>query len=214
MIYRYKVPLNGESIKVYLILAVCAVLGIGSFFVLPTIGAIIVLAICGFVAYQILKAMAKAGSARITTYTDGFSVRMADGTKLEFEWDKISYAGFVVEGIQKGYMFVYEECIDKFVQLPPAFENLAGFREEIEEHHAVEDCVMKPSETIKERIKSIFGTKPEESGVSGNDSDASEDVPKEVSDSGEADGETDGDGAPNAIKADTTPSGTEETSAE
>ena len=158
MIYRYKVPLNGESIKVYLILAACAVIGIGSFFVLPKIGALAVLAICGFVAYQILKAMAKAGSARITTYTDGFSVRMADGTKLEFEWDKVSYAGYVVEGIQKGYMFVYEEDIDKFVQLPPAFENLAGFREEIEEHHAVEDCVMKPSETIKERIKSIFGT--------------------------------------------------------
>ena len=116
MIYRYKVPLNGESIKVYLILAACAVIGIGSFFVLPKLGALAVLAICGFVAYQILKAMAKAGSARITTYTDGFSVRMADGTKLEFEWDKVSYAGYVVEGIQKGYMFVYEEDIDKFVK--------------------------------------------------------------------------------------------------
>ena len=176
MIYRYTVPLNGESIKVYLILAACVVVGIGSFFVLPTLGALAVLAICGFVAYQILKAMAKAGSARITTYTDGFSVRMADGTKLEFEWDKVSYAGYVVEGIQKGYMFVYEEDIDKFVQLPPAFENLAGFREEIEEHHEVEDCVMKPSETIKERIKSIFGTNETETAESGDVADAEQDA--------------------------------------
>ena len=156
MIYRYKMPVNKESIKVYLILAACAVVGIGSFFLLPTIGAVIVLAICGFIAYQILKAMAKALSARVTTYTDGFSVRMADGTKMEFEWDLISYAGFVVEGIQKGYLFVYEESVDRFIQLPPAFENLQELREEIEEHHPVEDCIMKPSETIKERIKSIF----------------------------------------------------------
>lgn len=156
MIYRYKMKFDGDSLKVYLLLAACAVVGIGSFFVLSTLWAIVLLLVCAVMAFQILKMMAKTLSARIVTYTDGFTVHMMDGTKQQFEWDLISYAGFVVEGIQKGYVFVYEESVDRFIQLPPSFENLAGFREEIEEHHPVEDCIMKPSETIKERIKSIF----------------------------------------------------------
>lgn len=156
MIYKYKMKFDGDSIKVYLILFACLVVGIGSFFVLSTIPALVVLAICIYVAYVILKIVAKAFNARITTYTDGFTVRMPDGTKLDFEWNLISYAGFVTEGIQKGYVFVYEESIDKFVQLPPTFENMADFRAEIEEHHPVEDCALKPGETIKERIKSLF----------------------------------------------------------
>ncbi|MCR4940729.1 MAG: hypothetical protein K5930_11595 [Treponemataceae bacterium] len=156
--------LNKESIKVYLVLIACLVLGIGSFFFLPTIVALIILGVCLFAAYTVLKAVSKIMSARITTYTDGFTVRTSDGTKMEFEWDLISYAGFVVEGIQKGYIFVYEESVDRFIQLPPTFENLQGFREEVEEHHPVEDCYLKPTETIKERIKSLFVTEEEDAG--------------------------------------------------
>jgi len=199
MIYKYKMTLNKESVKVYLILAACLVVGVGSFFLLPTIGALIILAVCLFVAYTLLKAMAKAMSARITTYTDGFSVRMSDGTKMEFEWDLISYAGYVVEGIQKGYVFVYEESVDRFIQLPPTFENLEGFRAEVEEHHPVEDCVMKPTETIKERIKSIFVPETEEAPADGKTESGA--------DSAE-------DGAHSATEADTPAAGTEETPAE
>ena len=191
MIYKYKMKLDGESIKVYLMLLACAVVGIGGFFVASTIVALIILAVCIYVASLILKVLGKALSARITTYTDGFSVRMADGNKLEFEWELISYAGYVKEGIQKGYIFVYCESIDKFVQLPPSFENLEGFRAEIEEHHPVEDCVMKPSETIRERIKSIFVPETEDSADSAEDTD-------------------DADDAPHAIEADATASETEE----
>ena len=154
MIYRYRMKFDGDSFKVYLLLAACVVVGIGAFFVLSTLWAIVLFLVCVVMAFQILKMMAKTLRARIITYTDGFTVYMTDGTKQQFEWDLISYAGFVVEGIQKGYVFVYEESVDRFIQLPPTFENLAGFREEIEEHHPVEDCIMKPSETIKERIKS------------------------------------------------------------
>ena len=174
MIYRYKMKFDGDSFKVYLLLAACVVVGIGAFFVLPTLWAIVLLLICGFMAIQILKTMAKTLSARIVTYTDGFTVHMMDGTKQQFEWDLISYAGFVVEGIQKGYVFVYEESVDRFIQLPPQFENLAGFREEIEEHHPVEDCIMKPSETIKERIKSIFV--PETAEKEASEADEAEDT--------------------------------------
>ncbi len=172
MTYRYKMKFDGDSFKVYLLLAACAVVGIGSFFVLSTLWAIVLLLVCGVMAFQILKMMAKTLSARIITYTDGFTVHMMDGTKQDFEWDLISYAGFVVEGIQKGYVFVYEESVDRFIQLPPQFENLAGFRAEIEEHHPVEDCIMKPSETIKERIKSIFV--PETAEIEASEADEAE----------------------------------------
>ena len=174
MIYRYRMKFDGDSFKVYLLLAACVVVGIGAFFVLSTLWAIVLFLVCVVMAFQILKMMAKTLRARIITYTDGFTVYMTDGTKQQFEWDLISYAGFVVEGIQKGYVFVYEESVDRFIQLPPTFENLAGFREEIEEHHPVEDCIMKPSETIKERIKSIFV--PE----SGDDSEADAEKTAEV----------------------------------
>ena len=174
MIYKYKMKFDGDSIKVYLLLLVCLVVGVGGFFVLGKITALIVLAVCLYVAYLILKVLAKTLSARITTYTDGFTVRMADGNKIDFEWDLLSYAGYVTEGIQKGYTFVYEESVDRFVQLPPSFENMEGFRAEIEEHCHVEDCVMKPSETIKERIKSIFVTEPEEARADENTGDADE----------------------------------------
>ena len=63
---------DGDSIKVYLILFACLVVGIGSFFVLSTIPALVVLAICIYVAYVILKIVAKAFNARITTYTEIF----------------------------------------------------------------------------------------------------------------------------------------------
>ncbi|MBO4706641.1 MAG: hypothetical protein J5647_12960 [Spirochaetaceae bacterium] len=180
MIYRYRMKFDGDSFKVYLLLAACVVVGIGAFFVLSTLWAIVLFLVCVVMAFQILKMMAKTLRARIITYTDGFTVYMTDGTKQQFEWDLISYAGFVVEGIQKGYVFVYEESVDRFIQLPPTFENLAGFREEIEEHHPVEDCIMKPSETIKERIKSIFV--PE----SGDDSEADAEKTAEVEDQTES----------------------------
>lgn len=180
MIYRYRMKFDGDSFKVYLLLAACVVVGIGAFFVLSTLWAIVLFLVCVVMAFQILKMMAKTLRARIITYTDGFTVYMTDGTKQQFEWDLISYAGFVVEGIQKGYVFVYEESVDRFIQLPPTFENLAGFREEIEEHHPVEDCIMKPSETIKERIKSIFV--PE----SGADSEADAEKTAEVEDQTES----------------------------
>ena len=180
MIYRYRMKFDGDSFKVYLLLAACVVVGIGAFFVLSTLWAIVLFLVCVVMAFQILKMMVKTLRARIITYTDGFTVDMTDGTKQQFEWDLISYAGFVVEGIQKGYVFVYEESVDRFIQLPPTFENLAGFREEIEEHHPVEDCIMKPSETIKERIKSIFV--PE----SGADSEADAEETAEVEDQTES----------------------------
>ena len=174
MIYRYRMKFDGDSFKVYLLLAACVVVGIGAFFVLSTLWAIVLFLVCVVMAFQILKMMAKTLRARIITYTDGFTVYMTDGTKQQFEWDLISYAGFVVEGIQKGYVFVYEESVDRFIQLPPTFENLAGFREEIEEHHPVEDCIMKPSETIKERIKSIFV--PETAEKEASEADEAEDT--------------------------------------
>lgn len=194
MVYKYSMKLNKESIKVYLVLIACLILGVGSFFFLPTLISLIILGVCLFAAYQVLKAVSKIMSARITTYTDGFTVRTSDGSKMEFEWNLISYAGFVVEGIQKGYIFVYEESVDRFIQLPPTFENLQEFRAEVEEHHPVEDCYLKPTETIKERIRSIFVTEEEDS-----EDKVSEEAEPEGKNEGSA---TEGGAAPEVVSTD------------
>lgn len=162
MIYRYQVKFNKETLKVYLLMIVCFVVGIGGFWVLPILPAIVVCIIAFYTVYLMYKALAKALAARISTYTDGFSVRMPDSTRMKFEWDDLTYAGFVTEGKQKGYLFMYAEEEDKFLQLPPAFENLEGLRAEIEEHIPVEDCVMEPEETIKNRLQAMFPKKEEE----------------------------------------------------
>ncbi|MBO5482258.1 MAG: hypothetical protein J5978_02920 [Spirochaetaceae bacterium] len=165
MTYKYNIKSNIKLLLPYVIVAVVLVGAFSTFFFLSRLYAFLLSAIAVWFSSKILKSMKNLVSSRIETFTEGFNVFLADGTKLEFQYDLITHAGLITN---TNFVFAYEESVDSIVQLPPYFVNFPDFVEELKENvSCYKDYTLEEGQTIIDWLKI-------ELGITNDDEESSE----------------------------------------
>lgn len=155
MIYKYDLKTNKKAYVPYLIIGAMVLTALCTFLFLSPVLAVIITAIALWIASKMLKSMKNIVSSRVETYTEGFNVYLSDGTKLEFEYPLISHAGLITN---TGFVFAYEESIDRIVQLPPVFTDFSDFIEELKENvPCYKDYTLEEGQTIIDWLKKELG---------------------------------------------------------
>lgn len=155
MIYKYDLKTNKKAYVPYLIIGAMVLTALSTFLFLSPVLAVIITAIALWIASKMLKSMKNIVSSRVETYTEGFNVYLSDGTKLEFEYPLISHAGLITN---TGFVFAYEESIDRIVQLPPVFTDFSDFIEELKENvPCYKDYTLEEGQTIIDWLKKELG---------------------------------------------------------
>ena len=155
MIYKYDLKTNKKAYVPYLIIGAMVLTALSTFLFLSPVLAVIITAIALWIASKMLKSMKNIVSSRLETYTEGFNVYLSDGTKLEFEYPLISHAGLITN---TGFVFAYEESIDRIVQLPPVFTDFSDFIEELKENvPCYKDYTLEEGQTIIDWLKKELG---------------------------------------------------------
>ena len=155
MIYKYDLKTNKKAYVPYLIIGAMVLTALSTFLFLSSVLAVIITAIALWIASKMLKSMKNIVSSRVETYTEGFNVYLSDGTKLEFEYPLISHAGLITN---TGFVFAYEESIDRIVQLPPVFTDFSDFIEELKENvPCYKDYTLEEGQTIIDWLKKELG---------------------------------------------------------
>ena len=155
MIYRYDLKTNKKAYVPFLIIGAMVLAALSTFLFLSPVLAVIITAIALWIASKMLTSMKNIVSSRIETYTEGFNVYLSDGTKLEFEYNLISHAGLITN---TGFVFAYEESIDRIVQLPPVFTDFNAFIEELKENTTCyTDYNLEEGQTIIDWLKKELG---------------------------------------------------------
>lgn len=155
MIYKYDLKTNKKAYVPYLIIGAMVLTALSTFLFLSSVLAVIITAIALWIASKMLKSMKNIVSSRVETYTEGFNVYLSDGTKLEFEYPLISHAGLITN---TGFVFAYEESIDRIVQLPPVFTDFSDFIEELKENvPCYKDYTLEEGQTIIDWLKIELG---------------------------------------------------------
>lgn len=155
MIYKYDLKTNKKAYVPYLIIGAMVLTALCTFLFLSSVLAVIITAIALWIASKMLKSMKNIVSSRVETYTEGFNVYLSDGTKLEFEYPLISHAGLITN---TGFVFAYEESIDRIVQLPPVFTDFSNFIEELKENvPCYKDYTLEEGQTIIDWLKKELG---------------------------------------------------------
>lgn len=155
MIYKYDLKTNKKAYVPYLIIGAMVLTALSTFLFLSSFLAVIITAIALWIASKMLKSMKNIVSSRVETYTEGFNVYLSDGTKLEFEYPLISHAGLITN---TGFVFAYEESIDRIVQLPPVFTDFSDFIEELKENvPCYKDYTLEEGQTIIDWLKKELG---------------------------------------------------------
>ena len=155
MMYKYDLKTNKKAYVPYLIIGVMVLTVLSTFLFLSSVLAVIITAIALWIASKMLKSMKNIVSSRVETYTEGFNVYLSDGTKLEFEYPLISHAGLITN---TGFVFAYEESIDRIVQLPPVFTDFTDFIEELKENvPCYKDYTLEEGQTIIDWLKKELG---------------------------------------------------------
>lgn len=155
MIYKYDLKTNKKAYVPYLIIGAMVLTALCTFLFLSPVLAVIITAIALWIASKMLKSMKNIVSSRVETYTEGFNVYLSDGTKLEFEYPLISHAGLITN---TGFVFAYEESIDRIVQLPPVFADFSDFIEELKENvPCYKDYTLEEGQTIIDWLKKELG---------------------------------------------------------
>ena len=153
--YKYDLKTNKKAYVPYLIIGVMVLTVLSTFLFLSSVLAVIITAIALWIASKMLKSMKNIVSSRVETYTEGFNVYLSDGTKLEFEYPLISHAGLITN---TGFVFAYEESIDRIVQLPPVFTDFTDFIEELKENvPCYKDYTLEEGQTIIDWLKKELG---------------------------------------------------------
>ena len=185
MMYKYDLKTNKKAYVPYLIIGVMVLTVLSTFLFLSSVLAVIITAIALWIASKMLKSMKNIVSSRVETYTEGFNVYLSDGTKLEFEYPLISHAGLITN---TGFVFAYEESIDRIVQLPPVFTDFTDFIEELKENvPCYKDYTLEEGQTIIDWLKKELGvedkTENQEEEIEKNESNDNEDVADEPEES-------------------------------
>ena len=155
MIYKYDLKTNKKAYVPYLIIGAMVLTALSTFLFLSSVLAVIITAIALWIASKMLKSMKNIVSSRVETYTEGFNVYLSDGTNLEFEYPLISHAGLITN---TGFVFAYEESIDRIVQLPPVFTDFSDFIEELKENvPCYKDYTLEEGQTIIDWLKKELG---------------------------------------------------------
>lgn len=170
MTYKYNIKSNLKLLFPYVLVGIMLIFAISSFFFFEPLMAIIFTAIALWFSFRICKTMKNILSSRVESYTEGFTVFMADGSKLDFEYKLITHAGFITN---TGFIFAYEESLDRIVQLPPAFIGFEDFINELKENlSCYKDYTLEEGQTIIDWLKAELGiTEDTEEPVEDNEQD-------------------------------------------
>ncbi len=176
MIYQYKMKMSKKSFPVYAMGFGSLAVAISAFFWANTLTAVLFVGVALFIDYQILKTIRRIAGARVVTFTEGFVVHMTDGTKMEFDWEKVDYSGVITNGEHPGMIFAYNEGDDKIIQLPPVFSDFDQLVEELKENTPFKEYQLEEGETsIIDHLKNMLGLNSDEEEDDDDEAEDSED---------------------------------------
>lgn len=153
MDYKRIIKININFISVFILAFVFFVVGILSWIHISVWFGIFCIGAGILTSWIIVKILRRMKSEKIVTYTEGFSIVNLLQKKLVFNWDTITQAGIIQGGEYDGFVFVYSEPEDLFIQLPPLFYNFEDFIQELNSHIKVEPTILSEGETVENYLK-------------------------------------------------------------
>lgn len=162
MIYLYNKKVNPKRYVLYALCAACVAVGVSFFFFAGTLIGLASTCAGILVAGAILKELVKVQSARISTYTEGFTAYTSDGSTFAFEWKDVTHAGIVASGEYKGTVFVYAEASDKFIQLQRVFLDFDSFIAELQQNTPWKEYTLAEGETVTVHLRKLLGVEKKE----------------------------------------------------
>lgn len=157
MTYNYNPKTNKKRFALYAMCCACVLAGAVTFLFAAKIVALVCTAVGVWAACSIIKTVMRIQSARVVTFTEGFTVYTSHGDKINFTWQEVTHAGVVTAGEYEGTVFAYAEESDKIVQLPPVFCSFDVLKEELKTNTPWQEYALKDGETVTARLKTILG---------------------------------------------------------
>lgn len=138
MIYKYIPKFAKSCLIVYALVLGGLVCGVLSCIFYSVFLGIVLIAFALYIVFEIVKNQNKIKSAKLVTYTEGFTAYKTDGSTIQILWKDIDNIFEVTDGTQNGFLvFKYDED-SKLLKLPPRFLDFDLFKKEIESNCKIE----------------------------------------------------------------------------
>lgn len=123
--------------RLYLLTGLSILLLLGGLIALAFLGILIggiILAVTGFIAYNLFKFLRSVLKSNVNTYDDGLTFTLSSGKKERFQWKNITHLGKCRDPKGKESLFIYQEDEDRFIAVTEEFTDFAELEKEIKEH--------------------------------------------------------------------------------
>lgn len=170
MIYRYSISLDRRLRRTSIAgITLMGLLLLGAFLSAirgsaPIIGFAIIVGTF-LIAWLVRRFVKSHLNTWIQTTDDALICKTPSGDKIEIAWNELSHAGSVHTTNGEKMLYCYSNPKDRFVCIPPSFENLEDLYKELQERIELEDVTMGEKETAGDTLRRYFADSSSDSEI-------------------------------------------------
>lgn len=166
MIYRYSTALDPRLRKASMFGLLFVALLLGAAFLAATRGAPII----GFVitvgtaliGWKIRAFVKSHVDTWIQTTDEGIVCRTPSGERVSVDWNDLTHAGSMYTAAGERLVYFYSQITDRFVCVPPSFENIDDLYDELSEYVPLTSVTMNEGESAGDALRRVFSDDQEE----------------------------------------------------
>ena len=92
----------------------------------------------------------------IQTTDDAILCRTPSGEKVSIDWNDLTHAGSMNSNAGERMVFFFSQKTDRFVCVPPSFENIDDLYEDLAEHVPLQEVTMNEGESAGDALRRAF----------------------------------------------------------
>ena len=164
MIYRYSTALDPRLRKASAFGMLFVVLLIGAALLAATRGApligFVIMVGTALIGWKIRAFVKSHLNTWIQTTDEGIVCRTPSGERVSIDWTDLTHAGSMYSAAGERLVYFYSQITDRFVCVPPSFENINDLYDELSEYVPLQSVTMNERESAGDALRRVF---PDES---------------------------------------------------
>ncbi len=160
MIYRYSTSLDPRLRKASVFSVLLLLLLVGAAFMAAVRGAelvgFLIMVGTALLGWKIRAFVKSHLNTWIQTTDEEIICRTPSGERVSIDWTDLTHAGSMYTAAGERMVYFYSAETDRFVCVPPSFENIDDLYEELAEHVPLRDVTMQEKEPAGDALRRAF----------------------------------------------------------